>query len=247
MAVTGAAGARVARDGGADRVELCSALELGGVTPSESAVAATVAAGLPVQVLIRCRPGDFVHDDEEVALMAAEVRAAVAAGAAGVVVGVLDADGALHAEAMRRLIDAARVAGAGAGRTVEVTLHRAIDQAADPVAAAVLAASLGVTRILTSGGAPSAPAGAATLRAIVNAVPGVEIMAGGGVRPEDVAALAATGVAAVHLSAKQHAAARHAGTWVPMGSAATGADADRHFVTSPEVVAAARRAVDTLT
>jgi copper homeostasis protein len=247
IAVTGAAGARVARDGGADRVELCSALELGGVTPSESAVAATAAAGLPVQVLIRCRPGDFVHDDEEVALMAAEVRAAVAAGAAGVVVGVLDAHGALHAEAMRRLVGAAGEAGADAGRPVEVTLHRAIDQAADPVAAAVLAASLGVTRILTSGGAPSAVAGAVTLRAIVAAVPGVEVMAGGGVHPGDVAALAATGVGAVHLSAKHRAPARHhAGTWVPMGSAATAADAGRHFVTSPGIVTATRHALDTL-
>ena len=246
IAVTGAAGARVARDGGADRVELCSALELGGVTPSESAVAATAAVGLPVQVLVRCRPGDFVHDDEEVALMAAEVRAAVGAGAAGVVVGVLDADGALHAGAMRRLIGAAREAGDAAGRPVEVTLHRAIDQAADPVAAAVLAASLGVTRILTSGGAPSAAAGAATLRAIAAAVPGVEVMAGGGVGPGDVAALAATGISAVHLSAKRPAPARHTGTWVPMGVAATAPDADRHFVTSPEVVAAARHAVDAL-
>ncbi|SEN35915.1 copper homeostasis protein CutC [Actinacidiphila rubida] len=246
IAVTGAAGARVARDGGADRVELCSALELGGVTPSDAAVAATAAAGLPVQVLVRCRPGDFVHDDEEVALMAAEVRGAVAAGAAGVVVGVLDAHGALHAEAMRRLVGAARDAGATAGRPVDVTLHRAIDQSADPVATAVRAAALGVTRILTSGGAPSAPDGAAVLRAIAAAVPGVEVMAGGGVRPEDVPALAATGIAAVHLSAKRPAPPRRAGTWVPMGAAATAADADRHFVTSPGIVAAARHAVDAL-
>jgi copper homeostasis protein len=209
-------------------------------------VAATVAVGLPVHVLVRCRPGDFVHDDEEVALMAAEVRAVAAAGAAGVVVGVLDAEGALHAGAMRRLIGAAREAARAAGRPVEVTLHRAVDQADDPVAAAVLAASLGVTRILTSGGAPSAGAGTATLRAIAAAVPGVEVMAGGGVRPEDVAVLAATGVGAVHLSAKRPAPARRTGTWVPMGSAATAADADRHFVTSPEIVAAARGALDAL-
>nr|WP_037918558.1 copper homeostasis protein CutC [Actinacidiphila yeochonensis] len=244
IAVTGPAGARVARDGGADRVELCSALELGGVTPSDAMVAATAATGLPVQVLVRCRPGDFVHDAEEVALMAAEVRSVVAAGAAGVVVGVLDADGSLHSEAMRRLVDAAREAGAAAGRPVDVTLHRAIDQAADPVAAAVAAASLGITRILTSGGAPSALDGAATLGAITAAVPGVEVMAGGGVRPQDVAALAVAGVGAVHLSAKRAAPVRHGGTWVPMGAAASSADADTYFVTAPDIVAAARTAVD---
>jgi copper homeostasis protein len=246
IAVAGPAGARTARDGGADRVELCSALELGGVTPSDAAVAATAAVGLPVQVLVRCRPGDFAHDAEEVALMAAEVRSAVAAGAAGVVVGVLAPDGSLDAGAVRRLADAAHEAGAAAGRPVEVTLHRAIDRSADPVAAAVRAATLGVTRILTSGGAPRAREGAAVLAAMAAAVPGVQVMAGGGVRAEDVPALAAAGVAAIHLSAKRRAPVRHAGPWVPMGAAASSRDADTHFVTAPDLVAAARAALDAL-
>lgn len=237
IAVAGVAGARAARDGGADRVELCSALELGGVTPSAALVEATCAVGLPVQVLVRCRPGDFVYDAEEIALMAAEVRSVIASGAAGVVVGALTADGGLDTEAMRRLVDAARDT---ASRPVEITLHRAIDQSADPSAAAALLPSLGLTRVLTSGGAASAVAGRTALGGIVAAAPGVEVMAGAGVRPEDVAGLAATGVAAVHLSAKRPAPARRAGTWVPMGSA----DADTHFVTDAATVAAARAAVD---
>ncbi|SEG91222.1 copper homeostasis protein [Actinacidiphila yanglinensis] len=244
IAVAGVAGARIARENGADRVELCSALELGGVTPSGALVEAACAAGPPVHVLVRCRPGDFVYDAEEVALMASEVREAVAAGAAGVVVGALTAAGALDTGAMRRLLDAAAEAGSAAGRPVGVTVHRAIDQAADPVATAVLAASLGATRILTSGGAATAPSGAGKIAAIAAAVPFTEVMAGAGVRPGDVAGLAATGVAAVHLSAKRAAPARRGGTWVPMGSASGSADTDSHFVTDPGIVAAARAAVD---
>ncbi len=244
IAVTSAAGARVARDGGADRVELCSALELGGVTPSDALVEAACAAGPPVQVLVRCRPGDFVYDADEVALMAAEIRSALASGAAGVVTGALTAAGALDTEAMRRLTGAAREAAAAAGRPVEITLHRAIDQAADPVAAAALASALGLTRILTSGGAATALEGAATLTRIAAAALGVEVMAGAGVRPGDIARLAAAGAAAVHLSAKRRAPARRGGAWVPMGAAGASADADTHFVTAPETVAAARAAAD---
>lgn len=136
IAVTSPAGARAARENGADRVELCSALELGGLTPSAALVEAVAAEGLPVQVLVRCRPGDFVHDAQEIALMAAEVRSVIASGAAGVVIGALTADGALDTAAVARLAEEARAAG----RPVDVTLHRAIDQSADPVATAALLA-----------------------------------------------------------------------------------------------------------
>lgn len=240
IAVTSPAGARAARENGADRVELCTALELGGLTPSAALVEAVAAEGLPVQVLVRCRPGDFVHDAEEVALMAAEVRSVVASGASGVVIGALTADGALDTAAVARLADAARASG----RPVEVTLHRAVDQSADPVATAALLPSLGLTRVLTSGGAPAAAEGLAAIAAMVAAAPGVELMAGGGVRLADIPALAAAGVASVHLSAKARAPRRPGGTWVPMGAGGTSAAQDTHFVTDPEVVAGARRALD---
>ncbi|WP_246144235.1 copper homeostasis protein CutC [Actinacidiphila oryziradicis] len=94
------------------------------------------------------------------------------------------------------------------------------------------------------GGAVTAAAGLATIGEMVAAAPGVEVMAGAGVRPPDVARLAAVGVAAVHLSAERAAPAHRGGTWVPMGAAGSSADADTHFVTDPDTVAAARAAVD---
>lgn len=239
IAVTSPAGARVARDGGADRVELCTALELGGLTPSAASVQAVAALGLPVQVLVRCRPGDFVHDAEEIALMAAEVRSVVASGADGVVVGALTAEGALDTAALARLADAARASG----RPVDVTLHRAVDQSADPVAAAALLPALGFTRVLTSGGASTAGEGLETIAAMTAAAPGVQVMAGGGLHPSDIPALVAAGASAVHLSAKTRALPRRGGGWVPLGSDGASAHQDTHFVTDPDVVAEARRAV----
>ncbi|MGW1183790.1 copper homeostasis protein CutC [Streptomyces drozdowiczii] len=240
IAVTSPAGARAARENGADRVELCTALELGGLTPSAGLVEAVAAEGLPVQVLVRCRPGDFVHDAEELALMAAEVRSVIASGAAGVVIGALTADGALDVPAVARLAEAARASG----RPVEVTLHRAVDQSADPVATAALLPSLGLTRVLTSGGAPAAAEGLATIAAMAAAAPEVEVMAGGGVRLADIPALVSAGVASVHLSAKARAPRRPGSAWVPLGAGGTSAEQDTHFVTDPGVVARARRALD---
>jgi copper homeostasis protein len=233
IAVTTPAGAVVARDHGADRVELCAALELGGVTPSQGLVEAAAEVGVPVHALVRCRPGDFVHDADEVALMVREVRGVLAAGAAGVVVGAVTPDGELDVDAVTRLLDAARSVSPAA----ELTLHRAIDHTADPVAAAGLLPDLGLTRVLTSGGAPTAVAGAAVIARMVDAAGDVQVMAGSGVTPADVHALAATGVAAVHLSAKRPAPSGPGG--IPMGAADGG-----HFVTDATVVAAARAAVD---
>ncbi|MEU7363734.1 MULTISPECIES: copper homeostasis protein CutC [Streptomyces] len=237
IAVTSPVGARVALDHGADRVELCTGLELGGLTPSAALVEAVAAVGLPVQVLVRCRPGDFVYDAEETALMVAEVRSVIASGASGVVVGALTADGSLDTAAVTRLAAAAQ----DTGRPVEVTLHRAIDQAADPVATAALLPALGLTRVLTSGGAPAAGQGLARLAAMVEAAPGVQVMAGGGVRPVDIPELTAAGVAAVHLSAKRRAEPRRRATWIPLGASSASAEQDTHFVTDSAVVAEARR------
>ena len=235
IAVTSPAGALVARDGGADRVELCVGLELGGLTPSQALVETTHETGIPAHALVRCRPGGFVYDDDELALMEREVRTVLRSGAAGVVVGALRADRTLDEDALRRFVDAARAVSARA----EVTLHRAVDHAADPVATAGRLADLGLTRVLTSGGAPSAPAGAATIARMVDAAGPVQVMAGAGVRPGDVPALVGAGVAAVHLSAKRSAGTGHAG--VPMGAGDRG---DAHSVTDATVVAAARAALD---
>ncbi|PPS83301.1 copper homeostasis protein CutC [Streptomyces sp. MH60] len=240
IAVVSPAGARTAREHGADRVELCTGLELGGLTPSTAAVEAVVETGPPVHVLVRCRPGDFVYDDEEVALMAAEVRTALRASARGVVVGALTPDGALDTNALAVLVGAARDTDPAA----QITLHRAVDQASDPVAAVAALPGLGITRVLTSGGAPAAIGGSAVLTAMAAAAPGVDVAAGGGVRPGDIAGLLAAGATSVHLSAKSRATPRRAAGWVPLGAGGASAADDTHFVTDGTVVAEARRALD---
>ena len=236
IAVTSPPGAIVARDGGADRVELCVGLELGGLTPSQALVETTHETGIPAHALVRCRPGGFVYDADEIDLMVREARTVLRSGAAGVVVGALRPDGSLDLDVLARFVDAARSVSAAA----EVTLHRAIDHAADPVAAVATLEALGFTRVLTSGAAPTAVAGADTSTRMVAAAGSVQVMAGAGVTPADVPALVATGAAAVHLSAKRPAPdSAHAG--VPMGGAD---DGSAHFLTDLDVVRAARAALD---
>ena len=235
IAVTTVAGARLARDLGATRVELCSALELGGVTPSQGLLEAVLdevggrdGAWEGVQVLVRPRPGDFVYDAADADLYERELRAVLAAGADGVVVGGLTPQGRPDLALVHRLAEPAREVGA------TVTFHRALDHAPDVVRAF---ASLGdaVDRVLTSGGAASATAGAATLAEMV-AAGGPAVMAGGGVTPTTIPDLVALGVDAVHLSAK-----RAVGEDSPL-SLGVGDDG-RRLVTDPDVVAAAVRAL----
>ncbi|MCM3660331.1 copper homeostasis protein CutC [Georgenia satyanarayanai] len=197
VAVQDASGAALARDTGADRVELCSALDVGGLTPSIAMVEAVVATGVPVHVLVRPRPGGFRYSATEVSLMVRDIEALVDAGAAGVVVGALTAKDTLD----RHALEALQYAAEG----LEVTAHRCVDVLPDPAAALDDLASLGFTRVLTSGGAPTVADGVPTLRRMVEAAGGrVQVMAGGGLRPEDVPALGDAGVDAVHLSARRH-------------------------------------------
>lgn len=198
LAVQDAAGARVAADAGAARVELCAALAgTGGLTPSLGTIEAAVTVGVPVHVLVRPRAGGFVYDADEVALTERDIRAALGAGASGVVVGALSADGRLDTEALARYVDAASGA--------PVTFHRALDVmlAAGVGPADALASLSGVTRVLTSGGAANCRQGVTTLAELVAAGSSIEIMAGGGVRVADIPALIAVGVDAVHLSARR--------------------------------------------
>ena len=188
-------GVRAARDGGADRVELCAALAVGGVTPSIGVTEAALAIGLPIHVLIRPGAGDFVHDGLLVEAVARDIRAFAKLGVAGIVVGALTVERRLDLDALGYWRDAAR--------GIAMTLHRAIDLCVSPVAAVAGATTLGIDRILTSGGARTAMAGAAAIAAMVGAAAGrIEIMAGAGIDPGNVRALVAvTGVPAVHASA----------------------------------------------
>lgn len=216
IAVQDPAGVRIAAEVGATRVELASALALGGLTPSpatlELAVETAGVGGPEVHVLIRPRAGGFHYTEDELLVSERDVRRAIGAGAAGVVIGALDADGSLDVDAMARLRDAAGGAS--------VTLHRAIDVTPDPVATLRTARDLGLRRVLTSGGASVAIDGIDTLRMLVAAAEGgIEVMAGSGVDAASAPALAASGVDAIHFSAKR--AVREVGG-VRMGSAADG-------------------------
>jgi copper homeostasis protein len=216
IAVQDPAGVRIAGSVGAARVELAQALALGGLTPSpatlELSLEAAREAGVEVHVLVRPRAGGFHYDADEIAVAVLDVRRAVDAGAHGVVIGALDAAGGLDLDAMSRLRDAAGAAS--------VTLHRAIDVSADPIAPLAAARSLGLLRVLTSGGASTAVDGIDTLRALVAAAEGeIEIMAGSGVDAASARLLADTGVDALHFSAKR---AVRDGGGVKMGSAAEG-------------------------
>ncbi|MEM1129333.1 MAG: copper homeostasis protein CutC [Pseudomonadota bacterium] len=181
--------------GGADRIELCSALALGGLTPGPGLIAAAAACGTPCHAMIRPRDGDFVLRAGDLKAMRADVAAIRRAGLAGIVVGASLDNHALDDAALAALIDA--------GDGLEVTLHRAFDLTPDPFAALDLAISLGVTRILTSGQAATAPAGADMLaRLVAHAGGRIQIMAGGGVTAAAASALMATCVDALHASCR---------------------------------------------
>ena len=200
IAVDGPAGARTAFAAGADRVELCQALAAtGGLTPSAATVDAVLAAaGAPerVAVLVRPRGGGFVYTPEEVALVADDIAEVVRRGAGGVVVGALTSDGAVDLRALDRWRQAAGDA--------ELVFHRAIDAIAEPASIVEDLVVCGVRRVLSSGRAARSIDGRAALRALVAEAGGrLQIMAGGGVRVEDIEALLACGVDAIHLSARQ--------------------------------------------
>lgn len=214
VAVQDASGVRIAQKIGAERVELTQALALGGLTPSmatiETALEAAGTDGPEIHVLVRPRAGDFVYTPEEIDTSARDIRRAVEAGVHGIVIGALTATRTLDVPALTTLRDAAGDAS--------VTLHRAIDSTKDKIAALDAARTLRFRRVLTSGGAPTAREGIDTLREMVDASGGaIQIMAGGGIDAQSAPLIAATGVHAVHFSAKRTMSARDG---VKLGSAA---------------------------
>lgn len=194
--------------GGADRLELCQALPVGGLTPSpgliEQAVwkTARLVNPIPVNVLIRSRQGDFLYNDREVELMALDSAYAVRAGASGIVIGCLDADGNIDEAACAKIMEAARKETDD--REVHFTFHRAFDSCRDPFAALETVIALGFDTVLTSGQAPTALEGAELLRRLVEKADGrIDILAGAGVTAGNAAEIVRlTGVTQVHASAK---------------------------------------------
>ena len=169
-------------EGLVDRIELCSALDLGGLTPCPGLIAAAKASEIPCHVMIRPRPGDFVYEPSDVRAMLKSVEAVREAGLAGVVVGAARND-ALDIPTLQQLKSTA------AG--LEITLHRVIDVLPDPLKALEQAIDLGFDRILTSGGAARAIDGLPMLKAIQTAAAGrIEIMVGSGVSVSNLAEIA---------------------------------------------------------
>ena len=174
--------------GGANRLELCTDLAHGGTTPDLSLL--PVQLPIPVFVLVRPRAGDFVYTDAEHRAMREQIARAKSAGAHGIVTGDLSLD------RTRALIAAAR--------PLPVTFHRAFDVFPDPSDALERLIDLGVERVLTSGGAPTAPEGAEQIRRLVAQAKGrIGILPGGGIDARNVARLVReTGVNEVHFSVR---------------------------------------------
>lgn len=196
--------AEAAKAGGAQRVELCRDLEVGGLTPSAEDIEYCVRTlGLRTHVLVRPRPGDFCYSEAEVAEIERTVMQCKALGAHAVVVGFLTADGRVDVALTRRIAQLAA--------PMEVTFHRAFDEARQaPLEALQAVVDSGCTRLLTSGQAPTAPEGAAVIRRLVEYSEHLtlspnhfHILAGAGITPANVRQLIeATGVDEVHGSCK---------------------------------------------
>lgn len=188
ICVDSVAGVRAAREAGADRVELCADLLEGGITPSRGTIRiARAIEGIRLHVIIRPRGGDFVADDDEMAVMEADIDTAKAEGADGVVFGLLTPDGAIDTERTRRLIERAR--------PLAVTFHRAFDMTVDPHAALETLIGLGVERVLTSGQEETVLEGLPLLETLMSqAGERIIIMPGGGITERNVDRI----VAALH-------------------------------------------------
>jgi copper homeostasis protein len=187
--------AQAAKAGGADRIELCSQLPIGGVTPEiELTTAAIRAVSIPVHVLIRPRGGDFVFDADEFDLMRQQIKQAKQAGAAGVAVGILLPDGRVDVERTRELVKM--------GRPMSVTFHRAFDETSNLSESLEAVIETGADCLLTSGGAQDVLAGAESIAQLRRqAGERLAIMAGGGLRLSNLSEVVRrTGVSHLHGS-----------------------------------------------
>ncbi|WP_431297529.1 copper homeostasis protein CutC [Tabrizicola sp. BL-A-41-H6] len=182
VCVDTAEGLAAALEGGADRIELCSALGVGGLTPSAGFMRLAARAGVPVHALIRPRAGDFFFSEPELEVMAADIAVARECGMAGVVIGASLADGRLDAVALRRLV------GEAAG--LSLTLHRVFDLVPDMGEALEAAIDFRFHRVLTSGGAATAVAGIDRLVALKAQAAGrIGILPGAGITAATAAGL----------------------------------------------------------
>lgn len=198
IAANSVASAQAAEDGGAGRIELCAALEIGGLTPSHGQIAlARDLVRIPLYVLIRPRAGDFVYAEHEFETMRGDIEACVALGCNGVVIGALDEEGNVDVRRCRELIGAAGKLG--------VTFHRAFDVSRDLHASIEAVIALGCERVLTSGGQTNAAFGVRQIHTLIaQAGQRIRVMPGAGIDSTNVATIRAqTGAREFHASAKR--------------------------------------------
>lgn len=238
VCVDSLASARAAVAAGADRLELCAALAVGGLTPYAALLRQIKEeSDIPVRCLMRHRAGDFLYAPEELELLRRQILELKEAGADGFVIGCLTADGALDQDALVPLVRACGGKG--------ITLHRCIDVSADPEAVYRAAMELGIDTVLTSGGAPSALAGMENIRTLLalrDSLGGPEVLIGAGVNARAIREFRAKcpGARAFHMSGKMEveSAMRFRREGIPMGL--PGLDEWRLQQTDPQAVAAAR-------
>ena len=191
-------GAIASKQFGADRVELCSALNVGGLTPSFGLIKQCAEQGVEVHVMIRHSEGGFNYSKADILVMLQDIKMAKDAGAAGVVFGCLTPQNELDFESNIDLIEAAKSLG------LAVTFHRAFDFVENPKEALISLINFGVDRILTSGQHDKAINGIENIKALVKQANGaIEIMAGSCVNKTNAAQLAATGIDALHFTIHQ--------------------------------------------
>ena len=242
VCVDSLASARAAIKGGADRLELCSALAVGGLTPyTELLKQIREESSIPIRCLMRPRAGDFLYTPEEIQLMATQIKNLRDAGADGFVIGCLTAQGELDAAAMKPLLEAAQGCG--------VTLHRCIDVSQDPCKTYLDAGKLGIDTVLTSGAAGSCRLGKETIGKLLqlrDSENGPEVLIGAGVNAKIITAFREEYPQArcFHMSGKAdiESGMRFRREGVPMGL--PGLDEWHIQQTSQENVHAARKALD---
>lgn len=238
ICVDSLASARAAIAGGADRLELCSALLAGGLTPYEGLLRQIRAeSDIPIRCLMRPRPGDFLYTPEEQELMRLQILQLKNAGADGFVIGCLTAQGDLDEKAMAPLVEACSGCG--------ITLHRCIDVSREPLETCRQAGAMGIDTVLTSGAAASCTQGQELIARMI-AMNGPEILIGAGVNAQVIRHFrqAVPGAAAFHMSGKTQVESRmrFRREGVPMGL--PGLDEWHIQQTSQEAVSTARKALD---
>ena len=185
--------ALIAQDAGADRIELCTELGLGGITPSIGLIGIVKKQlSIPIHVLVRPRAGDFRYSTYEFEAMIEDIKAIKELGAAGIVIGMLDEDATINTRQLERVREETR--------GIHLTFHRAFDLLPDPIAGFVLLEEMGVDTLLTSGQRKQAIDGMPLLQELHACPSSIMVMPGGGMHPTNIEAFKKAGFEAIHFS-----------------------------------------------